>query len=398
MVLTMPLPNNATIQVYNVQTASNNRVITEPEPIYIDVLKGKYGNRIESFKYNLLNQSNQVLREIDLVESCRISYNKNNAIQRTANFNISGEETIDFIKNRIQVIHRLKFPDGNWVEKSLGIFILSSPEIIEDDGQIMFSIEGYDLNLILNERKTEDYYYIPAGLNIITAITDIFTNVFSLTKYKITPINFNINEDIEFYPNTPYLQIINNLLSRINYENLHVDVNGYYVSYPYSLPENKPNNHTYFDDEESIIVNGVNKMLDTFRIPNQITMIYSDFENEPVKEIASNYSADSPISITNLGYIINETITTNEVNDAVILNQLAWKNLSDLSKIYDTITIKTAINPLHKHNDCILLKYEPLDIGVPLGEKYEEESWNIDCEAGGLMSHDIRKVEWIYGN
>lgn len=394
----MALPTNLQLLIENTITLSNNRVITEIDYQYFDVLKGKYGNRIEAFKYQLLNQQNQYIRDIELVENCRISYDKNNAIQRTASFDISGDETIDFIKNRIKVIHRLKFPDGNWVEKSLGIFILSSPEIIEDDGHIMFSIDGYDLNLILNERKTEDYYYIPAGLNIITAITDIFTNVFSLTKYKITPISFDIEEDIEYPPNTNYLEIINNLLSRVNYENLHVDVNGYYVSYPYSLPENKPATQVYFDDEQSIIINGVNKMLDTFRIPNQITMIYSDFENEPVKEIASNYSADSPISITNLGYIINETITTNEVNDAVILNQLAWKNLSDLSKIYDTITIKTAINPLHKHNDCILLKYGPLDIGVPLGEKYEEESWNIDCEAGGIMSHDVRKVEYIYGN
>jgi hypothetical protein len=75
-------------------------------------LLGATGSRRFSFRYELLNNKNRVLRELTTVKSGKISQNWLADIKRTATFSLrsGSEDPIDYLRDRIKPIVRLHMP------------------------------------------------------------------------------------------------------------------------------------------------------------------------------------------------------------------------------------------------------------------------------------------------
>ena len=78
-------------------------------------LSGENGNLPFSYRYELLNEENDYLEDIDYVQSCSIENNSLADIKRTAKFDILDTGTINYLKHRIKPYVRINMPvDANY--------------------------------------------------------------------------------------------------------------------------------------------------------------------------------------------------------------------------------------------------------------------------------------------
>ncbi|MBM6648998.1 hypothetical protein [Bacillus sp. RIT 809] len=357
-------------------------------------LHGAKGTRSVSFRYELLDKNNNFKMELFNVKDASIDYGVFNDIRRTAKFDIQDLSAvpINYYSDRIRPIMVLDMPAMNGkskgkVEFPLGIFILASPERADTDEGIVRSIDAYDLSLILKEDRVEDMYTITAGTNYKTAMIAVLTSA-GITNYSIEDTDKTVSRDIQFEAGTPKYDILNQLTTNINFIPVIVDVNGTFTSRPYLLPQVRPVDYLYDDSELSIIMKGVSEELDTFGIPNRWIVVRTNSEEEPLRSVYTNTNPLSPTSTVNRGRIIVDYRELEDIADQAALDAHAKRVAENASQVFGKSRFVTALMPMHDYNDIIHLKYSRLGIN----DKFTETAWTMQLEAGGTMSHEIRKV------
>lgn len=358
------------------------------------VLHGALGTRSVSFRYELLNKNNVFKSELFNITSAAIDYGVFNDIRRTAKFRLQefAAIPIDFLSDRIRPIMIVDMPAMNGkpkgkIEFPLGVFIMASPERIDEDNGITRDIEAYDLSLILVEDKVTDMYTVTAGTNYKDAIVEILRSA-GITDYAIEDINKSVPRDLQFEVGTSKYSIINSLATNINYTPILVDVNGTFTCRPYVLPQDRSVDYVYDDSELSIIMRGVSEELDTFNIPNRWIIVRTNSEEEPLRSVYTNTNPDSPTSTVNRGRVIADYRELEDIADQAALDDYTKRIASNASQIFGKSKFTTALMPMHDYHDVIQLKYSKLGID----DKYTETAWSMQLVAGGTMTHEIRKV------
>lgn len=273
------------------------------------------------------------------------------------------------------------------IEFPLGIFILSSPERVDESEGIVRNIEAYDLSLILAEDKVTDMYTVTAGTNYKTAIVDILQSA-GITNYAIADIDKTVSRDLQFEVGTSKNSIINSLTTIINFTPIIVDVNGTFTSSPYVLPQDRSVDYEYNDSELSIIMRGVTEELDTFNIPNRWIIVRTNSEEEPLRSVYTNDNPASPTSTVNRGRVIAEYREIEDIADQAALDAYTRRIAENASQVYGKSKFTSALMPMHDYHDVLQLRYSKLGID----DKFTETAWTMQLEAGGTMSHEIRKV------
>lgn len=358
------------------------------------VLHGALGTRSVSFRYELLNKDNVFIAELYNVIDASIDYGVFNDIRRTAQFTIQefAAVPIDFLSNRIRPIMVLDMPAMNGkakgkVEFPLGVFILASPERVDEDSGIRRNIEAYDLSLILVEDKVTDMYTVTAGTNYKTAIVELLQSA-GIKDYAIEDINKTVPRDLQFEVGTSKYAIINSLATNINYTPILVDVNGTFTCRPYVLPQDRAVDYVYDDSELSIIMRGVTEELDTFNIPNRWIIVRTNSEEAPLRSVYTNTNPESPTSTVNRGRVIADYREIEDIADQSALDAYTKRIAGNASQIFGKSKFTTALMPMHDYHDVLQLKYSKLGIN----DRYTETAWNMKLQAGGEMTHEIRKV------
>lgn len=358
------------------------------------VLHGALGTRSVSFRYELLNKDNVFKTELFNVRSASIDYGVFNDIRRTAQFSIQefAAIQIDYLSDRIRPSMVLDMPEMNGkakgkIEFPLGVFILSSPERIDDENGVTRDIEAYDLSLILVEDKVDDMYTVRAGTNYKTAIIDVLKSA-GITDYAIADTDKTVPRDLQFEVGTSKNTIVNSLATNINFTPVIVDVNGTFTSSPYVLPQDRAVDYTYEDNDISVIMRGVTDELDTFNVPNRWVIVRTNSEEEPLRSVYTNTNPDSPTSTINRGRVIVDYRELEDIADQAALDAYTKRIADNASQIYGKSKFSTALMPMHDYHDIIQLKYSKLGIN----EKFTETAWNMQLVAGGTMSHEIRRV------
>ena len=345
------------------------------------------GRRHISFRYDLLDSNEQKIKALTTVESASISMSAFADIKRTAKFNILDDNSINFASDRIQPFIRLKMPDDSYTEWSQGIFLLSSPDRSEQNGNIYRDIEAYDGLQVLNDDKFEDRYAIGVGTNYITAIKEILTGA-GIIKTNIEPSALTLPATKEFEPGTTKLSAINSLLAEINFVPIYVDEIGFYTSMGYAGPDFRAVDYTYSDNELSVIYNGLVDKLDLFSVPNKFIAYTSNPDSASLRSVYTNTSADSPLSTVSRGRTITDVRKVDDIADQTTLDAYVARIAFEASQIYGYITAETAIMPFHSVYDVIRIEYSSMGIY----EKFTETDWSYDLSVGAKMKHSLRKV------
>jgi hypothetical protein len=356
----------------------------------INQLHAKNGVRNVKFRYDLLNKNEVKIGELSATSSGnRISFDSLAEIKRVGKFKFKENELsdVDWLNDRVQPIFMLKMQNGNYIEWSLGVFLLSSPTRRENYGNIWRDIEAYDSSLVLKEDKFTDRYRIVAGTKYVTAITTILNSA-GIKKINITDSVGVIAVDKEFEIGESKLEVINQLLTELNYTSIWVDENSYFISKPYVLPSNKETEYEYKNDELSIIQNGAIQEIDLFNIPNKWIVTASNPEKLPLVSLYVNDSLTSKTSTVNRGRTIVDYSKVNDILDKTILDDYVKRLAYNSSQIYEKFIFSTAIMPNHSYSDMLYLEHSDFDIS----SKFTETNWDMDLVSGGTMLHSARRV------
>jgi hypothetical protein len=352
----------------------------------VDALHGKFAPRKIKFRYDLLNSNDNYIRTLDTVESGEVSMASLASIKRTARFRIKDNEDINWLSDRIHPFVEIKVKDG-WIEFPLGIFLLSSPTRSDQNQNVYRDVEAYDGLLVLRDDKFESRYTVTAGTNYRDAVIAILTTS-GITKHNIEQTDKVLPNDFDFEPGKEKLYAINELLRQINFNQIYVDVYGYYTSSTYRSPSVRSAEYTYGDDALSITYSGMTEEFDLFNVPNKWVVVLSNPESEPLVSTYINENPNSPTSTMSRGRIIIDYREIDNIADQQSQDAYVQRIAFEASQIYGKLEYETAINPAHDFADVLQINYSPLGIS----DKYSETGWTIPLVAGGKMRHSLRKV------
>lgn len=346
------------------------------------------GGRRFTFRYELLDASNSKLADLDTVVSCTVEQNWLADIKRKANFRIRDTGGIDWLSNRIKPWVRLHLPpygDDDWVEWPQGVFLLSTPTRATDDtGAVFRDVEGYDGLQVYADDKVTDRYTVAAGVAYTTAVSTLLGSV----PKNVTLSSATLPTDKEWEPGTAKLAIINDLLSAVNYESLSFDENGVAVVRPYTSPQDRAEEYTYADDDDSLILPDVEQELDLFAVPNRWVLVVSDPDRASLTSSYTNTDPASPTSTVRRGRTIVDFRTEQDAADQAALDAKTARLAFEASQVYEAISFETGMMPVHSGNDVYRITFGPLAVNA----KYSEHTWSMDLRVGATMRHRARRV------
>jgi hypothetical protein len=347
-------------------------------------------NRQIAFRYDLLDSSNNYKKALTTVTSASVANNSLAEIKRTARFTLRDDAAINYLSDRIKPWVRLKMLDGGWAEWPQGVFLLSTPPRKADDTGVYREIEAYDMLQVLTDDRIEYRYTVAAGENYITAVGAVLTGA-GITDQNLTPTALTLPTDRDWEPSTTKLQIVNDLLSAINYYSLEFNEHGQAIAKPYVSPDARASEYTYKNDSTSVIFPGVEQNIDLFAIPNKWVLVMSEPDAAALTGTYTNTNPSSPTSTVSRGRTIVSYVENVEAADQTTITALALRAAYEASQVYEAVQFETAIMPFHSNADSLTLEYTRLGIAA----KFNEVSWAFDFTPGAQMQHRIRRVVTI---
>lgn len=292
-------------------------------------------------------------------------------------------EAVNWLSDRIRPEMII---DG--VTYHLGIFLPASVCIQENDTQRVVSVEAYDQCWILRDTKTEGLQYFAAGTNYLTAIQTLLTTA-GIALVSATPSSAVLAEAREDWDiGTSYLDIINQLLSEINYNAIWFDQDGLAILEPASVPSAANIEHTLDDtDVQSLLLPNCSRETDIYTAPNVFIAVCSNADKNSVMVATSeNTNPQSPLSIARRGRRIVSVVNVDNIASQTELQAYA-DNLRNQSMISgETIQVTTGLLPGYGVADVVAIRCRDLFATCI------EHSWRMQLQVGGTMQHILEKV------
>lgn len=336
-------------------------------------------NRRIRFEYDLLNKDGVFKKKLYNVISCSVRYASLGNLKGSANVVMKDDKTIDFINDIIRarcIIDDKEYP--------LGEYLISSSKKNIQINNVKRDVQCYSKLLILNDDKIEDRLVCNVGTNVVNQVKRII----GARAHEITDSNLTIQTSKEWDVGTSKLQIINDLLSIINYSSIRTDGNGKFVASPYILPSEREIEFNLEAGSESIIYPEKSDELDLFGVPNVVIMRTNSGDiPEPLQAVYENNNVDSATSTPSRGRRIVHYEEVSDIINQELLNIQAKKRLYDLSDVYNSIQLSTAIEPNQfGFMKCIYLKTKDIE------GKFIQTTCEIECKAGGRMIRTLRRA------
>lgn len=276
-------------------------------------------------------------------------------------------------------------------EYPLGEYVITTmtETLTRDAGQI--NIEAYDLTYLAKETRIEAISEISNG-NRYTDVVQALLITSGITRILAE----NSPETIKTYREdwdigTAHLTICNDLLSEINYNSVWCDLDGSTRITRYVPPSVRNIQHTYINDQFSVLKDTVTRETDLFEKFNVFRCVVSnpDYE-EPMVAISVNDDPGSILSTVRRGRRFSPVVKLDNISSQEEL-QIYADNLKIKSmQVNETITFTTAIMPNHSVGDVIALYNHQIN-----GAIYEESSWSIPMRYDGEMTHKARRIAYL---
>lgn len=396
-----------------------------------DALHARTGSRNVEFRIDVIRSGAAI---DSLPGEGSIALNTSESIQRTGRFIVYKE--LDWLRDELRPMMRLNMPDDllttsdlqimpvlvfdslnfivgdfdrrnitvdefdsgvlsgqvrqqNWVDFPLGVFIPSTPSKNFTDGLISWSIDAYDRTVILKEDSLIDPLYFPIGLPYIDAIYSILTNagIENVIIEQASPAALPTQR--EFPIGTSKLEVINTLLTEINYNPIYCDEDGNFIISPYTDPDASRVDYEYRADELSILGGNVNMEYDYFNTPNVFIAVCDNPELEgSFRSIWVNDNPASPLSTVSRGRnIVSEIYSLDVVESKEKLDAFIQQIGQEATRRgYEAFYFETAVMPIHGSGN-VLSVIHPEAAGI-----YIETAWSLPLSSDGLMSHITRRA------
>lgn len=270
----------------------------------------------------------------------------------------------------------------------LGIYLPATVSYIKDATTESVNIEAYDRCWKLRDNHTSGYLYYASGTNYLTPVENLLAAA-GISLVSVIPTAATFSEGREDWEiGTSYLEIINQLLSEINYNPLWFDFNGMAIIEPASVPTAANIEHVFDNSNvESLIIPNIQRVNDIYSAPNVFICICSNADKAAGMSATSvNSNPQSPLSTVARGRSISKVIHVDNIADQTELQAYADRLRNESMITGETIEIETALLPGFGVSDVSAIHYDDL-FAVCI-----ERSWEMNLSVGGRMRHTLEKV------
>lgn len=270
----------------------------------------------------------------------------------------------------------------------LGIYLPAAVRELENETTRYLHVEAYDRCWRVKDNYTESLTHIDAGTNYVLAIEQLLTAC-GIGLIVKTPTSASLAETREDWNiGTSYLEIVNQLLNEINYNELWFNQDGYAVLEPASVPTAANIEHTLDDTEiKSLLMPEITKEMDIYSAPNVIIAVCSNADKSgPMVAKAENTNPQSPLSIARRGRRIAKVFQVNNIASQEELQAYADRLRNETMITGETIIVKTGLLPGFGVDDVTAIRF---------GELFAvctERAYTMDLTVGGTMVHTLEKV------
>lgn len=293
---------------------------------------------------------------------------------------------------------RVKLDDGHTsAEFYCGVFSLTTPDNVIETDVTVYQVVGYD-RLYLLQREVGDSYSVSKGSPVIQTIIDVIAES-GLTGVDLdqTAIDAVVpaNKAWPLLPSsteaTQWLDIVNWLLSLINYDPLWCKPDGPYRSQPHLNPATRAPEFTFNADDVTTTIVGQQRTInaDVWATPNKWIFVMTGFDGEPREGdgiyIVVNQS-DGPTSIDARGYTKPQQIPVDAVDQAT-LESVGNMQVAAAMRTTTTLTLSTSTLPIAGQGDVI----DYIDTAAGGGFKAQATAWTMPLD-GSPMSWTLQAV------
>lgn len=344
-------------------------------------------SRTWDFGYELLDRRNAHKAWLEEVTEGAVKHSVIEEVRRSASFRMRDTDKIDWSSDRIRPWVKLKMPDGGVVQWPQGVFLISAPsKSVGASGVAFRDVEGLDQTVVLRDNALANRYAVLAGTNYATAIREALVSS-GIPRINVEPTDLELATSRDWDPGTSRLEIVNDLLAAVNYEPLAFNSEGVAICRAYRLPDQRPSEYVYADDQHSVTLVGMNQGFDFDQVPNQWTLAVSD----PARVLVSQWTNDnpnSPTSVTSRGRVVSVFDDSVDAPDQATLDALVQRRAYEDSQASLEVDFSTGLMPFHDNEDVLGLNLSAL--GAP--GKYREVMWDLQLVAGQPMTHRAERI------
>lgn len=290
----------------------------------------------------------------------------------------------------------------NGVENPLGIFL---PATIKSGTAGMMQtvdVEAYDRTWrVRDSRKTTQAYY-SAGTPYLDVAESLLieSGIEFVSRTETESVLTEDREDWEV--GTSNLEIVNELMAEINYNDVWFDALGTAILTPKSRPVAENVQHIFTDKkpdprnpkEVGIVSIGpqIIKSTDIYDMPNVYICICSNADKSgAMKAVAENTNPNSPFSIIRRGRRIVKVEKLSNIASQAVLQAYANQKVTESIMSVEKIQVKTQLQSGFGIGDITALQTDD-NVGICV-----EKSWSMELKQGGMMTHDLEKVVFTLG-
>lgn len=286
---------------------------------------------------------------------------------------------IDYLNDRIKVWMGIRMgEDIRWWSK--GVFVNIQPKIKK--GIVETSI--YDETIIVQRTRILEPKVFLKGTNYVEVLTYLL-GYCGIIKMNIEATTLVLQTDIVLDSKKNNLEWFNYYANQVNYTNLTVDDDGFFVSRKYVEPTPLHVGYIYETDDMSVITGDLDAVLDNYNIPNVFRRIVA---HPQLGELVSTYINDDP---TDPYSTVNTTMNYNEetvdnVSGQIELDNITRKAAWQAKQITQEISFQTLNMPHHTTGDILDLRH-PEARGIVV-----ESAWSMTLKAGAKMTHKVKRL------
>ena len=372
-----------------------------------------YGNRLTSYRWEVLEHSagtDSLVGELDGVAdgSASLSWVVNSAVKGSGGLKVTDtDETkpgrlsirdVSLSKLRLRPVRVI---EGLGIEEPLGVFLVSSaPEEWSSTGRSL-SIDLLDRATVLEQDKLAASYAVGTETPILSAVKDVIESAGESINIDAS-VTTTLGSAMVWPATTPKLQIVNDLLSTLNYSSLWVDGRGRFRATPYVLPADRSLRYELLNGKERKLVDGEDSIyepdwtrdLDLYNVPNRVVAVQAATGEAPaLTGTYSNTDPDSPFSFAARGRWIVKTlegVETPEGDDASViafLESKARQSLVASSAVQSTVKVKHLPIPI-RVSDAMRFANTPAGIDA----RHTVTSIELEAHPLGLMKTSLMEV------
>lgn len=297
-------------------------------------------HRQSRYTVTLLDGSDREVRPLGRVTGGRVALSSTTRLRASGQISLLDDGSdIDWSAHRVRIDYA-----GGGRSWPIGVFLPSAPTVAYTAVGRGWDVELVSKLALLDADVTESAYTAATGTPVTTLLGSLIQSVTG-ERASITPSPASLSAALTWEPGTPWLTVINDLLSAINYFSLTTTGAGVFTASPYVPPARRGTAWEFSEGEAAIHSPQWTRDQDIAGVPNKVVLVAQGESDTPaLVGVALNEDPTSPFSYPSRGRWVSLVETDVDAANQASITALAQRRLIDASS--PQATIKAAFAPL----------------------------------------------------